>query len=90
MKAKTLQELEELKKPHLKEITKFDKQIEKLQTKCKHENATVWYHERASLASMCDGSRNVFGFKCGDCGKYSFVGAGEDLYQFCAQKVKKA
>lgn len=87
MKPKTLQELEELKKPHLKEIAKIDKQIEKLQTKRKHENAKVWYHERASLASMYDGSGNVFGLTCKDCGKYDFVRAGDDLYQFCYKKA---
>ena len=89
MKTKTLQELEELKKPHLKEIAKFDKQIKKLQTKCKHENAEVWYHEKASAASMYDCSRTVFCLKCGDCGMRDFVSAGDDLYQFCYKKANQ-
>lgn len=87
MKAKTLEELEDLKKPLLKEIAKIDAKIniakKKLQSKCKHENARVKYHTRATLGSFWDGSETVFDIKCDECRLDQFVKAGSPLWQLC-------
>ncbi len=54
--------------------------IEEGQNICKHENAEVWCHEKAT---------STFCLKCNDCGTRDFVNAGDDLYQFCYKKVNQ-
>lgn len=88
MKTKSLQELKELKNLYQKEIDKIDKQIKKLQSKCKHTRAKVWYHERSTHASFYDGGKTVFALQCEDCDFFGLIYAGDDLFQFCRQEVQ--